>query len=58
MLFRDKNDFLITMCKHEYTNDTAYYNAIMKLKQQLYKRHENLNMNHFQGLRKISNVKS
>ena len=45
MLFRDKNDFLITICKHQYTNDTAYYNAIMKLKQQLYKRHENLNMN-------------
>lgn len=58
MLFRDKNDFLITLCKHDYTNDTAYYKAIMKVKQDLYKRHENLNMNHFQGLRQVSNMKS
>ena len=44
MLFRDDNDGLVEIRKHNFTTDTAYYMAIMKVKQSVYRRHTSLNM--------------
>jgi len=45
MLFRDDKDQLVDIRKHNFTTDAAYYRAIMKVKQSVYKRHTTLNMN-------------
>lgn len=44
MLFRNSEDKLIEIKKHDFVSDKEYYKTIIKIKKNLYKRHESLNM--------------
>ena len=44
MLFRNDNDKLVEIKKHDFVSDKEYYKAIIKIKKNLYKRNQILNM--------------
>ena len=49
MLFRNHDDKLVEIKKHDFVSDSEYYKTIMKIKKNLYKRHESLDMFNSQG---------
>lgn len=45
MLYRDRDDKLVKICKHDFRSDTEYYKFIIQLKTQVFTRQVKLNMN-------------
>lgn len=44
MLFRYDDDKLVEIKKHDFVSDKEYYKAIIKIRKNLYKRNQILNM--------------